>query len=229
MNNEQQAITTPVNAKPAQNGWRTFGIVVITVFITSSVAYWLVTSYLFPTAFTPVVLSSNDQQRLDQKLERLGVSSGSRSQNNTGKQKTLEAEAYSETGASRDIDFSEKEFNALLAKNTDLASKLAFDFSDNLASAKLLVNMDPDFPVLGGKTLKVTAGMEIKLSNGKPSAILKGVSVWGVPIPNAWLGNLKNTDLNKEFGEAGGFWQAINEGVEEISVKEGKLHIRLKE
>ena len=229
MNNEQQAITTPVNPKPAQNGWRTFGIVVITVFITSSVAYWLVTSYLFPTAFTPVVLSSNDQQRLDQKLERLGVSSGSRSQNNTGKQKTLEPEAYNETGSSRDIDFSEKEFNALLAKNTDLASKLAFDFSDNLASAKLLVNMDPDFPVLGGKTLKVTAGMEIKLSNGKPSAILKGVSVWGVPIPNAWLGNLKNTDLNKEFGEAGGFWQAINEGVEEISVKEGKLHIRLKE
>ena len=91
------------------------------------------------------------------------------------------------------------------------------------------MNLDPDFPVLGGKTLKVTAGMEIKLSNGKPSFILKGVSVWGVPIPNAWLGNLKNTDLNKEFGEAGGFWQAINEGVEEIAVKEGKLHIKLKE
>jgi hypothetical protein len=89
--------------------------------------------------------------------------------------------------------------------------------------------MDPDFPVLGGKALKVTAGMEIKLSNGKPSAVLKGVSVWGVPIPNAWLGNLKNIDLNKEFGESGGFWQAINEGVEEISVKDGKLHIKLKE
>ena len=227
MSNEQQAISTSTNPKPAQNGWRTFGIVVITVFITASVGYWLVASYLFPTAFTPVVLSEKDQQRLDQKLERLGIGTGG----NTGAstQKKLEPEAYSEAGASRDIDFSEKEFNALLAKNTDLASKLAFDFSDNLASAKLLVNLDPDFPVLGGKTLKVTAGMEIKLSNGKPSAILKGVSVWGVPIPNAWLGNLKNTDLNKEFGEAGGFWQAINEGVEEIEVQEGKLHIKLKE
>jgi len=227
MSNEQQALSTSTSPRPAQNGWRTFGIVVITVFITASVGYWLVTSYLFPTAFTPVVLNEKDQQRLDQKLERLGIGAGG----NTGAsaQKTLEPEAYSEAGASRDIDFSEKEFNALLAKNTDLASKLAFDFSDNLASAKLLVNMDPDFPVLGGKTLKVTAGMEIKLANGKPSAILKGVSVWGVPIPNAWLGNLKNTDLNKEFGEAGGFWQAINEGVEEIEVKEGKLHIKLKE
>jgi hypothetical protein len=229
MNHEQQAITTNPNPEPVQNGWRTFGIVVITVFITVSAGYWLVTSYLFPTSFTPVVLSEKEQQRLDQKLERLGGSSGTSVQKKSGKQKSLEPEAYSEIGASRDIDFSEKEFNALLATNTDLASKLAIDFSDNLASAKLLVNLDPDFPVLGGKTLKVTAGMEIKLSNGKPSFILKGVSVWGVPIPNAWLGNLKNTDLNKEFGEAGGFWQAINEGVEEIAVKEGKLHIKLKE
>lgn len=228
MSNDQQAVTTTSKPEPAHNGWRTFGIVVITVFITASVAYWLVTSYLFPTAFTPVLLSEKDQQLLDRKLERLGGSSTGR-QKKPDSQKRLQPEAYSEIGASREIDFSEKEFNALLAKNTDLASKLAFDFSDNLASAKLLVNLDPDFPVLGGKTLKVTAGMEIKLVNGKPSAILKGVSVWGVPIPNAWLGNLKNTDLNKEFGEAGGFWQAINEGVEEIEVKEGKLHIKLKE
>ena len=229
MNHEQQAITTTPNPEPVQNGWRTFGIVVITIFITVSAGYWLVTSYLFPTSFTPVVLSEKEQQRLDQKLERLGRIPGTTAKNNSRTQKPLEPEAYSEVGASHDIDFSEKEFNALLAKNTDLASKLAIDFSDNLASAKLLVHLDPDFPVLGGKTLKVTAGMEIKLSNGKPSFILKGISVWGVPIPNAWLGNLKNTDLNKEFGEAGGFWQAINEGVEEIAVKEGKLHIKLKE
>jgi len=89
--------------------------------------------------------------------------------------------------------------------------------------------MFADFPVRGVITLKVTAGMEIKLANGKPSAILKGVSVCGVPIPNAWQGHLKNTDLNEEFGEAAGFWQAINEGVEEIAVKEGRLHIKLKQ
>jgi hypothetical protein len=229
MSKEQQAISTSTNSEPVQNGWRTFGIVVISVFITASAGYWLVSHYLFPSAFTPVVLSDRDQRVLDHKLERLAGFTTTGTQKNSAPQKPLQPEAYSEGGASREINISEKEFNALLAKNTDLASKLAFDFSDNLASAKLLVNLDPDFPVLGGKTLKVTAGMEIKLVNGKPSAILKGVSVWGVPIPNAWLGNLKNTDLNKEFGEAGGFWQAINEGVEEIEVKEGKLHIKLKE
>lgn len=233
MSNEQQVVSTQADSSPAQNGWRTFGIVIITVLITAGAGYWLMTSYLFPTKFNPVVLSATEQHVLDEKLERLGIGTNTAYSKNAskkaGSKEILEPEAYTEVGASRDIDFTEKEFNALIAKNTDLASKLAFDFSDNLASAKLLVNLDPDLPVLGGKTLKVTAGMEIKLSDGKPSAILKGVSVWGVPLPNAWLGNLKNTDLNKEFGDAGGFWQAINEGVEEIEVKEGKLHIRLKE
>jgi hypothetical protein len=222
MSTEQQDSTTPTG-----NGWRTFGIVVITVAITAGVGYWAVTQYLFPSSFTPVVLSEKDQQRLDHKLERLGGSAVSAT--NKSQKSDLEPEPYSEVGASREIHFTEKELNAMLANSTDLASKLVIDLSDNLASAKLLVDLDPDFPFIGGKTLKVTAGMEISLINGKPSAILKGVSVWGVPLPNAWLGNMKNTDLNKEFSQSGGFWQALNEGIEEIEVKEGKLRIKLRE
>lgn len=215
--------TEPPQPGSAGNGWRTFGIVVITVAITLGVGYWLVTVYLFPTSFSPVTLSKKDQQRLDEKLRRLGVRPSSASN------RPLEPEPYSETDASREVFFSEKELNALLANNTDLASKLAIDLSDNLASAKLLIPLDSDFPVMGGKTLKVTAGMELRLANGKPRAVLKGISVWGVPLPNAWLGNLKNIDLMQEFGQAGGFWQAMNEGIETIEVKEGKLRIKLKE
>ena len=226
MNSEQQPdmqIEQPTPAPPPRNGWRTFGIVVITMVITLGVGYWAVKTYMFPTEFTPVTLSKKEQQRLEQKLERLT------DRPPATKPKTLEPEPYTEVGASREIHFSEKELNALLANNTDLASKLAIDLSDNLASAKLLIDMDPEFPVLGGKTVKVTAGMELKVINGKPSAILKGVSVWGIPLPNAWLGNMKNTDLIQEFGQAGGFWQAINEGVEVIEVQEGQLYIKLKE
>lgn len=223
MTNEEQSITTASPPRvPSSNAWRTFGIVVITMAITLGVGYWVVNAYLFPSAFTPVELSQKEQQRLEQKLQHLGGLSSS-------KQTTLEPEIYSEEGASREIHLSEKELNGLLAKNTDLASKLAIDLSDNLASAKLLIHLDPDLPFLGGNTLKLSAGMELSLIDGKPMASLRGVSVWGVPLPNAWLGNMKNTNLIKEFGEAGGFWQAISEGVEEIEVKEGHLRIKLKE
>lgn len=222
MNIEETPLKSETAPASKSNGWRTFGIVVITVAVTAAAGYWLVTSYLFPDKFTPVVLSKSEQKTLDEKLERISGSKPSST-------KRLEAKPYSEVGASRDIHFTEKELNALLANNTELANKLAIDLSDNLASALLLVDLDPEFPVLGGKTLKVTAGMELGLINGKPRAILKGVSVWGVPLPNAWLGNMKNIDLISEFGQAGGFWQAINEGVETIEVKDGQLRITLKE
>lgn len=117
----------------------------------------------------------------------------------------------------------------MLAKNTDLAHKLAIDLSDDLVSAKLLVPLEEDFPMLGGKTLRVNAGVELAYKESRPIVVLKGVSVMGVPIPNAWLGNLKNVDLVREFGADQGFWKSFADGVEYIHVEDGQLRVKLKE
>jgi len=206
---------------------RTLGIMLITV-ILSVIATVLVINYvLFPKQLEPVELSQKEESRLNQKLKRFGLPTLPAS---AGEQApALEPEPYSEANAKREINFSEKELNAMLAKNTDLADKVAIDLADNLASAKMIIPLDPDFPVLGGKTLKVNAGAELAYANGRPIVVLKGVSVWGVPIPNAWLGNLKNVDLVKEFGGDEGFWKSFADGVENISVIEGQLQIKLKE
>jgi len=63
----------------------------------------------------------------------------------------------------------------------------------------------------------------------KPVIVLKGVSIMGVPIPNAWLGGLKNIDLVSEFGVDPGFWKSFSEGVEDIQVTDGQISIKLKE
>ena len=216
------------DSRRQSNPWRTFSISLLVLIVLVVVGYWVVTRYLFPDAFTPVELNASEQQQLDRKLERIAGNAARVSSASTAAT-PLEPEPYSEDGASRDIHFSEKELNALLAKNTSLASKLAIDLSDNLASATMLIDLDPELPFIGGNTLKVTAGMELKLADGRPQAILKGVSLWGVPLPNAWLSNMKNRDLIEEFGESGGFWQAIAEGIDSIQVKQGELHIRLRE
>jgi hypothetical protein len=89
--------------------------------------------------------------------------------------------------------------------------------------------VDPDFPILGGKTLRVSTGMELAFREARPVVILKGVSIMGIPIPNAWLGGLKNIDLVNEFGDQQGFWAGFAEGVENMRVVEGELKIKLKE
>ena len=202
----------------------------LTVLLSVIATVLVINFYLFPKKLDPVELSQREETVLNQKLKQFGLPTlpGSASNQNPDS-KTLEPEAYTEVGADRNISFSEKELNAMLAKNTDLADKVAIDLADNLASAKIIIPLDPDFPVLGGKTLKVNAGAELAYANGRPIVVLKGVSVWGVPIPNAWLGNLKNVDLVKEFGGNEGFWKSFADGVDNISVSSGQLNIKLKE
>ncbi|UOG90589.1 MAG: arginine N-succinyltransferase [Candidatus Thiothrix sulfatifontis] len=194
------------------------GVILLTVFISVSVTLWVIQYFLFPKPFQPVTLDARETTVLAQKLQQIGLPADN-----------LTPEPYTEVGASREISLSEKELNALLAKNTDMAEQAVIDLADNLASAKILLPLDPEFPFIGGKTLKVNAGMELAYANNNPIIKLKGVSVWGVPVPNAWLGNLKNVDLVNEFGGNAGFWQSFAAGVEDIHVEEGHLLIKLKE
>ena len=208
-------------------------LVLLTLLVSVIGTVWVVRVYLFPSEFRPVTLSQKEEQVLERKLDWLGGFSSDRSKTSATRSGAglppLKPEAYSEKGAKREVNFSEKEINALLAKNTDLAHKLAIDLSDDLVSAKLLIPVDPDFPVLGGKIIRARAGVELAYQNGRPVVVLKGISIMGVPLPNAWMGGIKNVDLIREFGENKGFWKAFADGVDYIEVEDGKLTVKLKE
>ena len=220
--------------QPSEHSWlKIFGIVVVASVVSTLVALCAVYFYLFPGSFTPVTLSASEEQVLESKLERLDSTQRSQTlhkgRNKTQKENGMQPERYAETDANREIILTERELNALLAKNTDLASKLAIDLSQDLASAKLLIPLDEEFPLLGGKTLKVTAGLKLASRDKKPVVALRGISIWGVPIPNAWLGNMKNVDLVQEFGDQHGFWGAFADGIDEVEISDGQLRVRLKE
>ncbi len=234
--------------KKGFSGLQVFGIVVGVMVVTVLGTLFAAHAWLFPKPFTPVVLNPHEEQQLERKLERfenltskpaaakpapadrkVQVDSGPVQAGELSATGSLKPEAYSEKGASREINLTEREINSLLAKNTDLARKVAIDLADDLVSLKILVPVDPDFPMLGGKTLRVRAGAELAYRDRRPIVKLRGVSVMGVPVPNAWLGGLKNIDLVKEFGTDSGFWKTFADGVETINVRDGKLYIKLKE
>jgi len=198
-----------------------FGIILIATFAAVFLALWAAKIYLFPTEFKPVTLNAQEERLLNQKIDQL------ESRPNTSAS-SIEPEPYTENMEKREITITEKELNALIAKNTDLATKLAIDLSENLASAKLLIDLDEGFPVFGGKTLKVTAGMIFDYRDETPAISLKGVSVWGVPLPNAWLGHMKNVDLVEEYGLEAGFWSNLADGISHIKISDGRLRIKLK-
>lgn len=204
-----------------------WAIVLLTMVVTALVMVLIFRFYFYPKPFDNVALSAKEEQLLDDKLSALIP--GYQPDNQSGDESVLQPEAYSEEGAARELSFNEREVNALLARNTDLADKLAVDLSNDLVSAKLLVPLEPDFPIMGGKTVRINAGLNLSYRDGKPVAILRGVSVMGVPVPSAWLGNLKNIDLVNEFGGGDGFWSAFAEGIEFLAVENGQVNIKLKE
>ncbi len=224
-------------AKRGFSGKQVLAFLLIAMVVTAGLTFWLIRTYVYAKDFKPVELSAREQVQLDQKLSALGLNpkellpaakrpAGQDQFDSDGR---LVPERYEETDANRQIDLSERELNAMLASNADLARRFAVDLSENLASAKLLIPVDPDMPMFGGKTLRVNAGLELDYRNAQPVVVLRGVSVMGVPIPNAWLGNLKNVDLVEQFGGDPGFWRSFAGGVELMEITDGNLRIQLKE
>lgn len=239
-----------VAAKKGFSGKQVFLIVLITLLVAVVLTYFVLQHYVFAKEFKPIHLSQTETVVLNEKLQALGFQPDTSVADNEPKKKkslwgsrdqkeddikeqegesTLTPESYKEDASKREINFSEKELNAMLAKNTDMAKRVAIDLASDLASAKMIIPMDPDFPFIGGKTLRVNTGLGLSFANDRPVVILKGVSIMGVPIPNAWLGNLKNVDLVQEFGLESGFWKTFAAGVEYINVEDGMLQIKLKE
>ena len=212
---------------------RKFSALQVSIFVGAAVllsvglTYWVVRTYIYPSEFRPVDLTSKERVTLDGKLRSVGIDSNLAPEE-LG-EGPLTPERYEEDPEKREIGLTERELNGLLAHNTDLARRLAIDLSDDLASAKLLIPVDPDFPILGGRILRVNAGLELAYRDERPVVKLRGISVMGVPLPNAWLGNLKNVDLVEEFGGTDGFWRAFAAGVERVEIREGELQLKLRE
>lgn len=205
-------------------GWQVFAIVVLTVIATAGISAWLLGQYVFADELDPVELRADERRALADKLRAIRAAPA-----DARGDEEAQPERYSEVDAARTVRFSERELNGLLANEGDLARRVAIDLSADLLSVLVLVTVPPDFPVLGGRTLRVHAGVELDHRGGDPVVKLRGVSVMGVPVPSAWLGDLKNVDLVERFGAEPGFWQSFAEGVAETRVEDGALHVRLHE
>jgi hypothetical protein len=127
---------------------------------------------------------------------------------------------------SKEIILTERELNGLLNENTTLGKSVKFELARNALHARVETDLDPDLPIIGGKRLKARARFLVSENPGEASLVLDDLTVWGVSLPNEWLGGLKGRDL---LGEVLGGKGGKMAGVEEFKVEPGRLFIRLAE
>jgi hypothetical protein len=201
---------------------RITGILLFVVIILSAI--WIKYN-VYANPFIPTKLNEKEQKIFEAKLYRLRHYS----QKDEIKEGRLVPEPYSEEAAGRETYITEKELNAAIAANEETARRVAIKLSEDLISVKVLVPFDVDVPLIGGKTLRLNCGITLSYKAGKPIVALRGISVGGIPIPNAWLGNIKDVNLVHKFTDEGGFWDIFSKGVEDIKILDGSLYIKLKE
>jgi len=163
----------------------------------------------------PVLLSSQEKVVVEAKMDAL--------QNPANP-----AEPTYEKG-SKEIILTERELNGLLNENTALGKAVKFELATNAILARVDTDLDPDLPIFGGKRLKARARFLVSEVPGQASFILDDVTVWGISLPNDWLGGLKGRDLLGEVLAGGQTTSGKFPGVEEFKVEAGQLKIRLAE
>lgn len=157
----------------------------------------------------PVQLSVQEKAAVEAKLEAV--------------QAPAPAQPTYEKGAS-EIILTERELNGLLNENTALGDKLKFELVEGAVHARLETDLDKDLPIVGGKRLKAKARFFVNTDSGRPKLVLDDLTVWGISLPNDWLGGLKGQDLlGQTVGSEGGGLA----GVKEMKVESGRLVIRL--
>lgn len=126
----------------------------------------------------------------------------------------------------KEIVLTERELNGLIHENTSFGEQLKLELAKDAVHARINADIPADFPVMAGKKLKGKARFIVKNNNGTPALILDDLTVWGISVPNAWLGELKGQNLLGEVLTPGGGSLA---GVEDISVANRSLVIKLAE
>jgi len=217
-------------------------LLLVVILVTVLVTVWVVRSYFFPAPMEPVSLSVAEQQALDAKLRQLGEppapaeagralvdldAQGEPLVDRDARGEPLVPELYREDASARVLFFSQRELNGLIARNPDLAERMVLHLSRDKVSATWLLDLPPDFPLMPGQRVRLDAGLALAHRDGRLRVVLEGVSVMGVPLPSAWLGGLKGTDLVDLYSADEGFWKAFADGVQDLRVEQGQLRVEL--
>ncbi|MEM0896016.1 MAG: arginine N-succinyltransferase [Verrucomicrobiota bacterium] len=207
-------------------------IILVVMVITAGLTAWWVKRHLYATALKPVELTVVEEKKLDEKIETLEseVTFLDDAGRQEGEPDLRPAPGGDGDEEKRELEFTEREINGLLNReNPELGEKVYVDLMQDAASVRVIVPIEEDVPFLGGKTLRIKVNLSLSYGDNQLAASVRRVSLGGIPLPNAWLGNIKDKDLVSEFGEEGSFWKSFSDGIEGLEVQEDKIWVKLAE
>ena len=201
------------------SGLAIFAILVIAI---GALIFW------YNRPIRPVVLTEPEQAAIEQKVAAIHAA---------GDDPPLKFESSGDPGelipppdyvpGSREIVFTDRELNGLLNEHTQLGDQIAIQFVPGAVLARIEAPLPEDVPIMGGRKLRARAKFAVDATGPTPILALQDLTVWGISVPNDWLGGIKNTNI---LGEAIGVREGQGiPGVESLAIERGQLVLKLKE
>lgn len=160
---------------------------------------------------SPVELTANESNALDQKIAEL-----------------QQPESRYEAGT-KHIVLTEREINGLINDHTDLGDKLRLEIDPDALNAHLALPIPEDSAILPGKQIKARARLELDMDGAQPVLTIADITIYGVSLPNAWLGGIKNRDLLRELVGNNPDSRVIIEGIDDLKLERERIEIMLSE
>ncbi|NNC90825.1 MAG: hypothetical protein HKN82_20410 [Akkermansiaceae bacterium] len=209
------------HSRPA---WKTpllvFGIILLVVVAAAGILWWWINRPI-----SPVTLAPPEQQVLERKLD---VLSGDPPEFAIAPGTVVAApdpgeEPY-EPG-DKTIILTQRELNGLLAMN-GLGDQVRITLGKDAVITRVNTTIPEDFPVMAGKKFKARARFFVKDDAGLPALILDDITVWGISLPNAWLGDLKGENLFEVISPTL-HDNIISRGIDDVRIGDGRIVIDL--
>ena len=232
--------TPTASAAPRKRGWLFYGCLAaaglaLIIVTTAAVTAWWVKRQLNPEPIVPTELTQVEEQVLDEKLETLeGAATRDAGSGDRTSPPDPSAPSGELAGAGdlrpgpgveprrKGVTITEKELNALLAKNTPWGDRVALELVDDTIRARTNIDVPDDWPMLGGKTIRLRLSLEATLEDQRMALRVSDVSLSGFPLPNAWLGGIKGVDLIDQYADSRPL-RTFVAGIEEFYIADGAL------
>jgi hypothetical protein len=218
----------PLNRHPLETrtGWkRTLLIVCCVVLglcgITAAATAWWVKRNVYAANFKPVMLTQQEQTVFDQKVEQIKTALPVETASHTP------AAPVDPDVAKRTLSVTEKEINAYIAQQ-GLGEQLKVRLTDGIAVAEVIAPVDPGVAFIGGKTFRIQIALAAGMKPDDKFALsIADVSIGGVPIPNAWLGDIKGVNMLADSSNTDPVVSRFMAGIKEFEIKSGVVRVLL--
>ena len=120
--------------------------------------------------------------------------------------------------------------NAWLAKN-ELGENVQVRFKNGKITGAIILELPDDFPVLAGQKIKASLALVAHLNDASRdlALLVDDVTVGGMPLPNAWVGDIKGLNLVDETAHKDPAMEKFLKGIRQFEIQDGLAVVKLNE